>query len=373
MDLDAYLAAVSELAEICHRNEVAPQEHLDSGFQQGDKAVQELIGCRKSWMTADDEERVASFAGLGCFLAMPASERPAAFALCLDVSRELDVVSLQARCARYDEHRPIFANVPSLRELARDDELIDYRRLTHNLEDGEVVSFEGSWALLDPGLHSSVPLWCRQLFPDSEIYVRLRPDRVFSSRPMPQLLEAVIRPPNPRWWESLSLPLGVRDGAAFCLSPNRTLPTYDRDMWDSVARRIRRLEVSARRDEAQHLTLMAEELAEPYAGNAILLGRCLHLDTAAPVGTAFTQADLLHLDLAINVYLGQDIAARLGHSLAQGKVQDATCRTHLFRIDPVPAPALFFFAMAFFVSRTLAMEWLDSQFPRWRDTLDQAQ
>ncbi len=90
-----------------------------------------------------------------------------------------------------------------------------------------------------------------------------------------------------------------------------------------------------------------------------MVGRCIHLDTHAPSGTPKGDARLAHLDLAINVYRGADRAARMANTLQHGKSQDATYRTHLYRIEGVPFPALFVFAVLFLKSKTLLGEWLD--------------
>jgi len=89
-----------------------------------------------------------------------------------------------------------------------------------------------------------------------------------------------------------------------------------------------------------------------------MIGRCIHLDTYAPPGTSQGAARLAHLDLAINVYRGVDRAARIGNTLQHGKAQDATYRTHLYRIEDVPFPALFAFAALLLKSKTLLGEWL---------------
>lgn len=67
-----------------------------------------------------------------------------------------------------------------------------------------------------------------------------------------------------------------------------------------------------------------------------MVARCIHLDTLDPAGTPLDQVELQHLDLAINVYRGEHRAARFAQTLRAGKVQDASFRTHLFRIERAP-------------------------------------
>ena len=108
--------------------------------------------------------------------------------------------------------------------------------------------------------------------------------------------------------------------------------------------------------------MMVEELSE-RPRQPFLLGRCIHLDTADDPGTPFDKAVLHHIDLAINVYVGDARATRLGQNLAEiGKVVDATTRTHLLRMDGVQFSMLLSYAWLFFVSEPLVKEWLQEQF-----------
>jgi len=64
----------------------------------------------------------------------------------------------------------------------------------------------------------------------------------------------------------------------------------------------------------------------------------------------------------LNVYTGNDRTNRFAQSLQHGKVVDATCRTHLFRIEQASFVALFSFCEMFLRSRVLLSEWLNDLF-----------
>jgi hypothetical protein len=66
-----------------------------------------------------------------------------------------------------------------------------------------------------------------------------------------------------------------------------------------------------------------------------------------------------HLDLAINVYAGEDRQKRFAQSLQHGKVQDASFRTHLFRIEGTPFVSLFSFCRMFLESKVLLSDWFN--------------
>lgn len=47
----------------------------------------------------------------------------------------------------------------------------------------------------------------------------------------------------------------------------------------------------------------------------------------------------------------------MNNTLQRGKTQDATYRTHLYRIENIPFPALFTFTEMFVRSKVLFREW----------------
>jgi hypothetical protein len=188
--------------------------------------------------------------------------------------------------------------------------------------------------------------------------LRLDPSGWYAKQPKMRLEEAVIAPADPTWMQTLALFPGMKTFAAYVLE-DCDLKTDLAQYRDYHLRHIRRLEVSAQRREANYLTMMLEELPRADDPNDIMVSRCIHLDTHATVGTPMSEARLQHLDLAINVYRGDRRHARMEGSLQNGRVCDATYRTHLYRIEDIPFPALFTFAGMFFKSGVLLGEWLN--------------
>lgn len=89
----------------------------------------------------------------------------------------------------------------------------------------------------------------------------------------------------------------------------------------------------------------------------------IHLDTDAQVGSNFEDAILNHIDVAFNLYIDEDADKRLGQHLSKGGlVQNATCRTHILRIEGIPFSSIFKLAHSFFKSRTLTDEWMEKEF-----------
>ncbi len=97
--------------------------------------------------------------------------------------------------------------------------------------------------------------------------------------------------------------------------------------------------------------MIIEELPRPDDPSGLMIARCIHLDTRDPAFTPLGQVEMQHLDLAINVYEGEDRERRFAQSLQNGKVQDASFRTHLFRIERTPFVSLFSFCGCFWNRR----------------------
>lgn len=105
--------------------------------------------------------------------------------------------------------------------------------------------------------------------------------------------------------------------------------------------------------------MLIEELSRADDPNELMIGRCIHLDTHDPAFTPLGKVEMQHLDLAINIYAGEDRQKRFGQNLQHGKVQDATFRTHLLRIEGIPFVSVFAFCEMFLESKILLSEWLN--------------
>ena len=172
----------------------------------------------------------------------------------------------------------------------------------------------------------------------------------------------MLLPANPKWWQKLTLHKGAKDGGQYALEPPAN-PNDDLEaFWDYTVRHVRRLEVHAVRRSEDYLAMMVEELVDTRSEDGLVTGRCIHWDTAATPGTDVADATTDHLDLAINIYSGDTANRRMAENLANGKVVDATMRSHLLRVNRIPVSATLAFAQAFCVSRRLIADWFNDQF-----------
>lgn len=363
MDIEEYLNAVNGFAEDMNRKDASFELYI-SDLKTTSATANDCVAFRHEVATPTELASVVGYLATGLFPDPSAERRKAWWLFTFDITRASTSLALEKACEPYTQTQPLFVGAPRLfREIrsrensgSPDFELIADRAIS-SVDDSEVYSVGTGYSKLVPQLHSRIPAWARKYFPHTPRYVRLNPWEFHHEQPLLMLMEAALVPANPNWLSTLALFPGMKTFAAYVLQD--CCPSENREQYiDYHVHDVRRLEVTAQRREADYLSMMIEELPRDDDPNGLMVGRCIHLDTRATVGTPMAEARLKHLDLAINVYRGLDRAARVADSLQDGKVRDATYRTHLFRIEDVPFPALFGFAEMFLRSRYLLTEWL---------------
>jgi hypothetical protein len=365
MDIDQYYAHVGDFAA-----QMIPLEGDDELFvphlKENSQVAEDCAAFRESQLTQADVNRLKGYLGIGYFEYTPPKplRTIAWWAFRLDIYNAASHLLLRAECALYDRSQPLFRARPRLFNAirAREEtgepgepgfEMIDDTHVTHI--DGEIYGVGAGFAKLSPSLPRNIPILARRQFPNAPRYLRLDPYAYYTEQPLMSLLEAAIVPANPNWLATLAIFTGNEQYAQYDLQGDAAIS--HQDLIDYTVHGIRRLEIKATRRDDDYLSMMIEELPTPDAEDGLMVGRCIHLDTFAPFGTPMADAQLNHLDLAINVYTYGDRALRMTNTLQHGKAQDATYRRHLYRIETIPFPSVFLFADLFFKSRYLLSEW----------------
>lgn len=336
---------------------------LDRQLSAGNAAAWNLLRERASYLTEHDRKRASPYTVIGHFKTLDSEERLAAWLLALEMGQMHGFIKLKERFARYEADQPLFRALPKLINRSYDNELIAYSP-DHLVRHDGVIRWDKRYVQLDPYLNPLVVASLASSFPSAPLYVRLHPQFVTEDPPREYLTEEILVPADPTWWSSLGIYPGNAKGSHYALPCTTTLGDDLQVFWDYRVRGVRSLEVHAMRRQAGYLSMMVEELVDLRDTSGYVLGRCIHWDTEAPKGTPPDAALVKHLDLAINVYSGSAAEARLVQSLSNGRVADATFRTHILRIEGIPAQVLVHLASQFFISKTLLSEWLEDQFNR---------
>jgi hypothetical protein len=363
LDIDTYFKNVGKLAVLVTEEKLATHELINHPGQHA-SIVGPSLQFREELLSGEEENKLSGYLAIGYFGGRSRRERLASFAMTFEVQHEAARLSLQRLCEPYCRTQHLFQSVPSLFEAIRrrengnrDYELIDLAELSP-VSGSEVYKAGNGFAKLCPPLSPRIVKWVKSEWPTSPTYVRLDADTFLEDRPRQLLTEATLVPANPRWLAGFNLRKGMKDFAAYQLQ-DRPITEASGESWDYHVRHLRRLEVHVQRRENDYLSMLIEELPRADDPNGLMVGRCIHLDTRDPALTPLGDVTMQHLDLAINVYAGDDRQKRFGQSLQHGKVQDATFRTHLLRIEQTPFISLFAFCGMFLESKILLSEWLN--------------
>ena len=365
--IEEYLAAVRRFAAELNVRGDGAFELFVAGLKGQSADAEACVAFRRAVATEAELASMTGYLDIGYFPDPDETCRRAWWLFMLDINHAGDNLELEAVCEPYRRDQPLFQGAPKLFKHIRrkqsdggdgepDYELIE-EAAVRSVQDSEVFALNPGFAKLAPQLRAQIPALARSQFSMAPRYLRLDPQAWYAEQPMMRLEEAAIVPADPSWMRTLGLFPGMKDFAAYVLE-DCDLKADMAQYRDFHLGRIRRLEVSAQRRKPDYLTMMLEELPRGDDPNGLMVSRCIHLDTLAPVGTPMAEARLQHLDLAINIYRGDDRQARMDDSLQNGKVRDATYRTHLYRSEGIPFPVLFTFAGMFFRSQVLLGQWL---------------
>ncbi|GHE04180.1 hypothetical protein GCM10008024_30330 [Allgaiera indica] len=362
MDIDVYFENVGKLAALANQDNITIHELIENPGPHA-YIVEPSVKFRETLLSGEEENELSSYLLTDVFASQSRRSRLASFAMTFEVKREAAHLRLRAQCQPYHASQPIFRSVPSLfRQIRRkkngnlDYELLDLTAID-SVSGSEIYSVGSGFTKLIPYLNPGIVNWARKEWPSANTYVRLDADTYFETKPLLALAEATLVPANPRWLPDFSLRKGMKEFAAYELRNLQISEGYG-EHWDYHVRHLRRLEVHVQRRKEDYLSMTIEELPRPDDPNRLMVGRCIHLDTKDPAHTPLSEVTMQHLDLAINVYAEEDRSKRFKESLQFGKVQDATFRTHLFRIEAIPFVSLFSFCEMFLQSRVLLSEWL---------------
>lgn len=367
MEIEIFYKKLEEVAEEIIKQGVSTHEYLEELIQKNDSTITDLINFRKEFVDSGDQEKVMPYLVIGFFNKYSGIERITCFLLTFEIDEIRTKNSWKKRCELYSLEQPLFIKEPTLFDFIRkkdnesfDLELIDFNYF-EQINESEIVKYRDSYSIVEYSLNPTILTWANATFSNKSLYVRLNPYEVYDQRPDQKLFESILVPANPNWWKKLTIYNRTKEGASYVLddcTPKENPLQY----WELHIKNINRLEVIAKRNNSGNLSMMIEEITG-IDHNGILIGRMIHLDSDNEYGHDFENAILNHLDLAINIYEGENAKNRLNDNLANGnRTTDASYRTHLLRIEDIPFKGLFGFVTSFFRSKILINEWFEDQF-----------
>lgn len=363
IDIDEYLGRIARLArEIEHLTDLTAAV-LGGLYCAGERGVVECVDFRRTMLSDTDLAKLNWLLEFGFFRDhLPTDVRLAGYAFAAEVAEEVQRLRMRTLCAPYKRDDPLFAGAPTLWNRRRDDELIVFAGLRQE-HGSEIVGLPGGFGRIPGELDPELIAWLSRTEPAAPLFVRLSPDRFYPQRPPMLLTEAVIAPGRFDALMKFDMYHGQTEYGEYALQEGPLALEALQSYLDYHVGGIRRLEIRTERRKDM-LTMMIEELPEPDNAGGLMVGRCIHLDTHMPSRTPIHKVELSHLDLALNVYEGDARADRFGRRLKEGKVTDASFRTHLMRIEGIPLLTLLPICAGFLGSESLLREWIsDLQMP----------
>lgn len=331
-------------------------------LRNGSKAARRVVKEHASAITSEEFDAASNYMNTGIFRDLPEDEALAAYSIVLQAEYERNLSREISKCKPYTGEEPLFSD----RKMseARHDELIDYSEL-QRINDGYIIKVGQQWASIDTRINSFFFHWFDDCFPNKERFVRVDPYSLSATPPKQLVTEIMIIPPKKDWWQNLSIYKGTHVGSAYMLHGGDVNDIEDYNDFHFL--NVRRLEVSVTRNNSGNLSMMIEELTQyPHptdTSRQYVVGRMIHLDSNAKVGTPFDNAVLNHIDLAINLYIDDTATNRMNQNLAiNGRIEKASVRTHILRVNSIPFNSLIKFAYAFFKSKKLVDEWKEAEF-----------
>jgi hypothetical protein len=359
LDYDAYQVVLGQLLDTCITSPIAAQDLVRETTALGSPEMLAAIDYYYAISTETERQQADSELAQRYFPALDPDKRAATLLFTLELGQGIKRRELQTRFASYRAEQALFTLFPKLLDQARENELLPRAAVTRVFPDG-VVALHTGFSRLDPMLDPFIVDELEREFPDLDLYLRLDPDFVQMQPPKSLLEEQVQVPARYQWWRSLGLYRGEWTGGQYCLRAEAPPAEAHVEYLDYHSRGFRKLETITDRRDADHLTMMLEELQ--MWGDGLMIGRCIHLDTRAPHGTAPRDATVLHVDLAINVYTGAKVAERLTLRMHEKEKVKACFRTHLLRAEGVPFAVLTMLSQLFFESDALKVDLFADQF-----------
>lgn len=361
MDIDYYFDKwLTNSAQYCIEYDLQPRIYIEKLINLNDEVIYSIVSFRKNTINPTENFNYVKYSQY--FSNLMFEDRIACFAVCSDLEDLTIKKNWRLRCEKYSQNQALFKFEPSLLNFLRkkstgaiDFELIDSSKF-QLINRSSILSFNNKTAFvyLDFAINPALLTWAKENFPKNKLYIKINPHKVFREIPDKNFEFIKIIPANPKWWKKVKIHNKTKEQACYILEDSN-------DRFD-VEKNILRLEVIVSRDNNGNLSMMIEELTK-IDSQKMAFGRCIHLDSSDPFGTDFFKVTLNHLDLAINVYEGDNAKNRLENNLAfGGKTENASYRTHLLRIDGIPFKYMLGFAEGFLSSKTLFQEWIEDQF-----------
>ena len=336
-------------------------DDIESLVNQKENSTLEAISYWKQRLTQNEADKIKWYGDT--FLTNVDKElRNITSALIADLNYRQRLRYLENSLKKYSINQPLFASNQELLSHSLNEELIPSTQFQRDFFANVVRFTNGKYAYIDESLEP--PLLQQLEERGLEYYVRVNPNHLYEKHPSILIKEAAWRKPSPKWQNAIGIKPNQKDGFSYYIPDDVDIKTNPFEYSDRYFLHILRIEGEYKRNRDGYFSMMVEELKEvshPFLDEYYIVGRMIHLDSIEDGGKGLN-AKLKHIDLAINLYIENDAISRVNERLENGgKVVDATCRSHILRLNDAQLSDIIMLS-TFFESKSLQDEWIKDMF-----------
>lgn len=348
---------------LSYQNSMKLSDDVVELVNQKDDTTLEAIAYWKQKLDAIKIERIKRNVNISLFEIEDEDLKIIAAGLIADLNYRQRICYLRNSLEKYSINQPLFnSNNELLTRTISENELVPSTLFQRDYMTNVVRFTNGKYAYIDESLE---PQFLQNLEERGlTYYVRINPNYV-SEQPYILHKRETWRAPSPKWKNAISIKPTCKDGFSYYI-PDEIDMTTDPYMYiDRHFRHICRLEGFYKRKNDGYFEMMVEELKKeehPFLEEEYyIVGRMIHLDSIEDGAKGFN-AKLQHIDLAINLYTGNDAICREKTRLENcGEKVKVKPRSHILRLNNAQLSDIIMFS-TFFESKYLQDEWINGMF-----------
>lgn len=346
---------------LSYHNPMILSDEIVSLVKQNDNNTLKALSYWKERLTLKEIDKIKWY-GDNFLTNIKEEQRDITSALIADLNHHQRLRYLENSLRKYSINQPLFSSNQELLSHTLNDDLIPSTQLQRDFFANVVQFPNGKYAYIDESLEP--PLLQQLEERGVTYYVRVNPNYIYETYPPILIKEAAWRTPSPKWQNAIGIKPNQKDGFSYYIPEDVDRDTHPYEYMDRYFLHILRLEGEYKRKRDGYFSMMVEELKEvnhPFIEEFYIIGRMIHLDSIED-GEDGLNAKLKHIDLAVNIYTGDDAINRVNERLENGgKIVDATYRSHILRLNDAKLSDIIAFS-TFFESKCLQEEWIKDMF-----------
>lgn len=360
-----YQNLINKIAEYAFKKDIKLQvDYISKILELGDSNIKndinQAIYLRRALGIIEQEvSNFHSVINAGSRLYANFEDIDAAFCVSYDISCIVNRYNLKKECENYNNSDEIFDYCPNLLHLtSNNNELINISSMK-NSKFSRILDYDERKIKISNRLNPMLIDYLKTKYPKNTLWARIDKNN-YGEKIWEYVTEAVIRSEKSGWYKNMRIFNGENRKGSYSYPETFIRLGFSKEEADKLIKNGYKengeisLQTFFKRDNNGLLSGSIEELT-PITYDRVLITRYLHLTSTSSIGEKWEEANLAHIDGAINIYFDGYACSRLTKHLDE-KVK-TECRTHLFKIENIPITELLPISKLFFQGLALVEEW----------------